>query len=98
MSWQDDLSARLQAATQNIGNDIKGYLQARVVDPVVKIGEPAKGNLSALELSQGARGSNSNAQIVPDTGAMPTSSSAMNAIPFLIVGVIAFLLISKKRG
>ena len=98
MSWQDDLSARVEAATKNIGNDIQSYIKARVVDPVVKIGEPAKGNLSAAELAAGARGENPDATIASD--AMPASGDMMKyAIPIVAVVVLGyFLLKSKRRG
>lgn len=96
MSWQDDLQSRIDQASQNIGNDIKSYINARVIEPVTKIGEPAQGNLSALELSQGARGSNSTQTVPISYG----SSNEMNkwALPLIAIAVLGYFLISKKRG
>jgi hypothetical protein len=96
MSWQDDLSTRLQQAGENVSKDIQGYLQARVVDPLVKIGEPAKGNLSAAELAQGARGTNTTQNVVVDSS--EGFEFKQYAIPIIAILAVGFLLISKKRG
>ena len=98
MSFVDDLEARVQQATQNIGNDIKSYIQARVVDPVVKIGEPAKGNLNIKEIQAGQRGENPNATVEPYNDS--ESSNVMQyALPLVAVVLVAYFVFkSKRRG
>lgn len=98
MAFIDDLEARLKQSTQNIGNDINSYIQNRLTDAVVKIGEPPKGNLSAAQLAQGQTGQGQ--AIAP---AASVVSSRMDfkklLIPGAIVLALGFFLLSKKsRG
>lgn len=75
MGFFDDLAARVnEVVPEGIRNDIGGYLQARVVDPVVKIGQPATGNLSAEQIAAGQRGG-----AVPVAAPAAPASATMNA-------------------
>lgn len=102
MSWQDDLETRLQQSIQNVGNDINAYIQARVVDPVVKIGQPAQGNLSAAQIAAGQRGQNPDASIEKDIGSpsdINGNGSMMKwVVPVVAISVVAYFLLGKKRG
>jgi hypothetical protein len=110
MSWFDDISARIsEVVPEGVRTDIGAYLQARVVDPVVKIGQPQTGNLSAEQLAAGARGG-----AIPVAGPSsisPASQNAMqasmiiggvNIMPMIAigaVGILAVVLLSRRsRG
>ena len=98
MAFIDDLEARLKQSTQNIGNDINSYIQNRLTDAVVKIGEPPKGNLTAQQIAQGQTGQGQ-AIAAPASQAV---SSGFNynklLIPAAILAVGFFLLNKKSRG
>lgn len=96
MSWMDDLSVRIEQAKENIGNDINAYIQARVVDPVVKIGQPAQGNLSQAQIQAGATGDNPKAAVKP---MVQMASDSMKYLPLVILaGAALFILMKKQRG
>jgi len=109
MSFFDDLQARVNDFKDNaIVQDIGTYIQARVVDPVVKVGQPAIGNLSAAQIASGARGQT--APVGGPSGVPPKDSANANPnSPFLsmgqsfggvgmlvILGGVAYFLLSKK--
>lgn len=97
MAFIDDLQARLQQSVQNVGNDINSYIQNRLTDAVVKVGEPPKGNQTAAQVAAGQTGQ-----------AQPMAVSASQAIsgfdlkklliPAAVLAVGYFLLSKKSRG
>lgn len=106
MGFFDDISVRLQQSAQNQLNDINSYIQNRVTDVVVKIGQPPKGNLSAAELAQGQQGAGV-AQAAPTGASVQNSAQASQiseglqkyAIPLALALGLSFVLFSKKsRG
>lgn len=106
MSWFDDLQARVnEAIPEGIRNDIGSYLQARVVDPVIKIGQPQTGNLSAAEIAAGARGgvqpvAPAQPQPVPVSMAasMVSPEKLKIWLPLAAVGLAAWVVLGSKRA
>ena len=107
MGFFDDLAARVnEVVPEGIRNDIGGYLQARVVDPVVKIGQPATGNLSAEQLAAGQRGG-AVAVASPSASAASTMNASarsafdsikphMTLILIGVAGVAVVMLMARK--
>lgn len=111
MAWIDDLSSRISSVVpEGVTADINAYLKARIVDPVVKIGQPQTGNLTAEQLAAGVRGGQ-----VPTAAASSPASATQNAaqasmltsfglgsVPPMIlllgVGAIAYVMLKKRRG
>lgn len=56
MGFYDDLRVRLEQEAQKVGNDLRQYLESQVRDPLVRVGEAAKGNLTAAQLRSGETG------------------------------------------
>lgn len=111
MAWIDDLSSRISnVVPEGITADINAYLKARVVDPVVKIGQPQTGNLTAEQLAAGMRGgqvptaqaSSPAAASQNATQASMLSSFGLGSIPPMILllgaGAAAYFLLKKRRG
>lgn len=107
MGFFDDLQARVnEVVPEGIRNDIGSYLQARVVDPVVKIGQPATGNLSAEQLASGARGGStpvaspaSPAVASMNAGAKSAFDTVKPYLPIIglaLVGGIVFSMVSRR--
>jgi hypothetical protein len=98
MSWQDDLSVRLGQATEGLKTDINAYLTARIVDPVIKIGQPQQGNLTQLQIEQGQKGSNPDASVGPDKISNGVDQSKMYIGALVVAAIAAWYFIGKKRG
>ncbi len=95
MGFLDDLQVRIgQAGTMvrdKINEDINSYYKNHLVNDVVKIGQAATGNLSQAEIDAGKR-----AVSEPIPPAQPLTASVSPVLVFAIVGLGAFLLLSKK--
>lgn len=89
MGWFDDLKARAQQAGDNIVKDINSYIAGRVVEPVIKIGEPQRGNQTAAQIAQGQAGAP--AQPLAES----VQASVMKFAP-IILGTVALALVLKK--
>lgn len=91
----DDLQVRIgQAGTMirdKINQDINSYYENHLVNDVVKIGQAATGNLSQAEIDAGKR-----AESPPIAPAQPLSAGISPILVFAVVGLGAFLLLSKK--
>lgn len=103
--WIDDLKARAEQSLSNATNSIANYLDSRVADAVVVKGQGQKGNLSALEIAQGARGgqaplADAKAPMSELANAIQASGfsaqSVMSIAPFLIAAGALFLVFRKK--
>lgn len=106
-SWLDDLQARVEQATSGIVTDINAYINTRVVEPVVKIGQPQSGNLTAAQIAAGQKGTPApiaapKAQAKAVQNAVQASQLAENDwiqyAPILIAGIGAFFFFKKSRG
>lgn len=108
MSWMDDLSARVQQLNDAVPKDIKDAFNKVAKDEFVKLGTKALGNLTPLELAQGAEGQNPNAAI--SNGPSPAAalnanqtsqlvSVGMNSLPIILGGgLLIYFLMKKRRG
>lgn len=91
---------------EGIQTDITAYLRERVVDPVVKIGQPQTGNLSAAEIAAGARGGtapiaapSAPASAIQNAGAKIAGIGIAPIAAVVAVGVLGYVLLSKRaRG
>lgn len=92
MSFVDDLRGIAESAVSNVQGNVQDYLTAykkEVSQSLVKVGQAASGNLTALELAQGKVGT-------PEPVAPPSNlvSIAQNALaassvaPALPIGVL----------
>ena len=95
--WLDDLGVRVdQFRETELGQSIGDYLNARVVDAVVQIAPPKTGNLSAEQIAAGQRGGTA-ATAAPQSGvAVVMANPVMKYLPYVAVGVAAYLLLKKK--
>lgn len=107
MSWLDDLRVRVEEVIPDgIRNDIGSYLQSRLVDPVIAIGQPQAGNLTAAQIAAGERGAaaaTAPAQPVPVSvnGVNVGNGGGMNMatlVPMLAIGALAIALIVTSGG
>jgi hypothetical protein len=100
MGWFDDLQARVSDFQDTeLGTSISDYVNNRVVDAVVKIGDPPTGNLSATQIAAGARGGAAPVQASPVAMTPTAQSPVMKYLPFIAIGLVAVLLLQKKsRG
>jgi hypothetical protein len=106
MGFLDDLASRAQQEFQNVQGDIQDYLKSRVVDAVVKVGDPAKGNLNAAQIASGQFGGVSAAPVAAaPAAALQNASQAsqisagmMRYMPLIIAGVGAYFIFSGKKG
>lgn len=112
MGFFDDFSANIQNSIENVKTDINGYIDSRLNDPVVKVGDIQTGNLNPLQLLQGMVGGKQ--PVAPPATKNPVliqnSASASQikppvlvaglSVPVLIgIGVAAYFLFSgKSRG
>lgn len=92
MNYFDDLKMRLEQAGQNFGNDLKNYFESNIVEPAVKIGQAATGNLTEAQIKAGQTGS---APKIADPQAQVVSGG-IGLVSILAIGAIAYLLLSKK--
>lgn len=88
MSFFDDLKARAEESYNSVSGDIQSYLKDRVMDVVVKAGEPPKGNQTAAQIANGQAGGP--AQVIAQ------ASSFAKYLPLLIVAGIAYVAFSGK--
>lgn len=110
MSWLDDLSVRTSQSLEKATASVYQYLDSRVSDAVVKVGNAATGNQSAAQLAQGqmggqnqaavpASGNNSPALLNSISSGMFNPQKIMSVLPILAVaGIGAYFLMGKKRG
>lgn len=106
MGFFDDLQARADESLNQLKGDVTSYLENRVMSAVVKVGEPAKGNLSAAQIAAGQTGGP--APIAPPSGGNVQNSSQASQIsmglqqyilPLVLAVGIGFIVFSKKsRG
>lgn len=99
MGWFDDLQARVSDFQDtDLGNTISDYVSNRVVDAVVKIGDQPTGNLTAAQIQGGARGGTAPVVASPVATMIPSSSSSamMKILPFMALGLVAYLVLQKK--
>jgi succinyl-CoA synthetase beta subunit len=105
MSWIDDLKTRAEQAVSNVQKDIGTYLQERVIEPVIKVGDPQGGNLTAAQIAAGARGgqggipaSNQPASALMNANPLANvSASLMQYLPLLILAGAAVMIFKKGR-
>jgi hypothetical protein len=105
MGWIDDLKTRVDQAKDSVINDATTYFKARVNDEFVKVGQAANGNKTAAEIAAGQTGSTApiaspQAPAAILQNAVTASSQAIadygKYIPFVAIGVIALVFLSKK--
>lgn len=90
MSLFEDLKNRAAASFEDVSNNVYGYLESRVNDAVVKIGEPAAGNQTAVQIASGQTGG---------TAPVPSMSSrASIQMPLVLMGVAAAYILLSKRS
>ena len=106
MGWLDDLGSRIQQASENIINDVGDYFTERVVDPVVKVGEPQRGNLSAAQIAAGEYGGApvgaparaSASQLQNAAQASQIGNQFAKYLPLIAIGMVGFLIFRSKKG
>lgn len=95
MNFFDDFRTRLEQAGQNFGNDLKSYIESNIVQPAVRIGQAATGNLSEAQIRAGQTAS------APPMAAPQSQvvSGGIGIVSILAIGALAYLLLAKKsRG
>lgn len=107
MGFFDDLQARADQSLNQLKGDVTSYLESRVMSAVVKVGEPAKGNLTAAQIAAGQTGAPEPIAPPSGGGSVQNSSQASQismglqqyALPLILALGIGFLVFSKKsRG
>lgn len=106
MGFFDDLKVRAEQSVNIVSNDINTYIQTRLTDAVVKVGEAPKGNLSAAQIAAGQTGQT--ASVAAPSGASVQNSSQASQLSSgiqqyllpiaLAVGISFFLFSKKSRG
>lgn len=95
MSYFDDFRMRVEQAGQQFGNDLESYINSNIIQPAVRIGQAATGNLSEAQIKAGQTAA-------PPPIANPANqivSGGLGLVSILAIGTIAYLLLSKKsRG
>lgn len=89
MGLFDDLKERASSTFDNLSDTVYGYIETRVTDAVVKVGQPAGGNQTAAQVEAGQTGSTAPV-------AMPARSSIQ--MPLVLVAVAAAFLLFSKRS
>ncbi len=84
MSWLDDLEARATQSAGNAENNIGDWLSKALPDAVVKVGDKALGNQSALEIAQGQKGA--------PTPVAPGQNASKNVSPYPTLNVGGMVL------
>lgn len=99
MGWFDDLQARVSDFQDtSLGGSISDYLESRVVDAVVKIGDQPTGNLSAAQIAAGQRGGTAPVVAPAPVAIMPSSHMDFaKYLPFILLGTAAYFLIQKQK-
>jgi hypothetical protein len=99
MSFWDDIGAKIKEGADNVVKDVQTnvnqYFQQRLIDPLVKIGEPAKGNLTAAEIAAGERGAPP--PIAAAASAPVIQQNLMMYLPIVAIAVGALILIKKVK-
>jgi hypothetical protein len=90
MGLFDEWKERATSSLDNLSDTVYGYLETRVTDAVVKVGQPAGGNQTAAQVEAGQTGS---------TQPMAPVRSSVQMPLVLIAAAAAFILFSKRsRG
>lgn len=97
MNFFDDLRTRVEQSVNATVQDFNSYVQNQIVDPIVKVGKAATGNLSEAEIQAGKTASPP--AVAPPQYIPTTAAAGLSVVSILAIGAIAYLLLSKKsRG
>jgi len=108
MGWFDDLQTRVSQATGFEVDDIKSFINSRIVEPTVKNALPQAGNQTAADIAKGILGSGGGLAASASTQAQNQNTqqasqiavkAATNVLPIIAIGALAYFLLSQKsRG
>lgn len=93
MDFFDEIKARAADSFNNISTDINDYFKSRITEAVVKVGEPPRANLTALQVAQGQTGAPSQSQVIPASSGVDMKM----LIPVVAVGALFIFLFKGSK-
>lgn len=107
MSLFSNIGSAIDATVREKLSNVGAYLGTTVGEPLVALGDKAKGNLSALELEQGLRGAAPVSGVASSSAPAPVSRSIidkavsteklLNLLPILAIGAVAAYSFFRRK-